>query len=183
MTILVVASFVFTVVVGAFVWFYWVAAFPCILLKSKLEFQKICDETRLAAREGKIPSESRGFIELQYFLDLERRAVSYPELLATGPLRKPTDSDLEELERRIDAIKQASPEIYEGFTRSQRWILALWFASRPSWLFLHGLLLALGLFWDWAAKAADREKKEAFAVASGLPPIDELCVFSTAAAR
>jgi hypothetical protein len=169
MTVVLVVALVFTVLVGAAVWFYWVAVFPCLLLSGRFSVQRISDELRLAISEGRVSTESRGFIELQYFLDIAGRALRHADLLGSGPPQKPAQHEFEEMESRINAIMKDVPEIQRAFIDLQHWLVALWLAARPTWFVPGLLLLALSTFSNWAAKRADYEKKEALATASCLP--------------
>jgi hypothetical protein len=169
MMVVLVLSLVFTIAASVSIWFYWVALFPCVLLKSRLTIQQISDEIHLAVREGKISSESRGFIELQYFLDLGRRVVRHADLLGSAPKQKPQRHEHEELESRIEAIMKDVPEIRKAFFNSQRWVIALWIATRPIYFVPVGVILVLSYFSESAERVAESKKEEVFAVASCLP--------------
>lgn len=169
MNILLQIAFLFTLFTGLCLWFYWAVFFPCIVLKSRFEIQKVSDDVQIAVREGRMSSESRGFIELQYFLDVGRRAVRHADLLMLSGKKRSSQSDFEEIERRASAIRKDSPEVQEAFMTSARWMIAIWLAARPMHLVFLGPLLVLAVFSDWAKKRADREQKGVFVVASGLP--------------
>lgn len=169
MNSLLLISFLFTAVSGACLFFYWTAVFPCVVLKSRLSIQRVSDDIYIALREGKISSESRGFIILERYLDLGRRAARHADMLSMATKTKMNPLKLEVIEAEIAVIKKDAPEIWDAFSTVRRWMVALWFAARPMHLLMLAPLLVLAVFSDWAEKKADREKKGGFVAASGLP--------------
>jgi hypothetical protein len=169
MNVLLVTSLLFTVFSGSCLFFYWVAFFPCVVLKSRFAIQKVCDDIQIAEREGTISSESHGFIALARYLEIGRRAARHADLLSVAPRNKITPSEQERLEREAAAIMKDVPEVREAFSTLSRWIVALWLAARPMRLLILCPLLILAFFSDWADKKADREKKGGFVAAAGLP--------------
>src|ERR1700693_2617691 len=169
MTFLIEASLVFTVLAAACVWFYWIALFPCLILKSRFQIQAIADNIRLAARNGTVPSASRGFTELEHFLDLAKRLARHAEMIALVPVRKPQEHELEEVKRRIDVIMNDDPMIRDAYLKVHRSMFAIFIASRPMLFIAFGFLFALATFSDWAARISEREKNEVYTLAARLP--------------
>jgi hypothetical protein len=170
MMVVLELSLVFTIGLSVVLWFYWIALFPCLVLKGGFRIQRISDGVRLSVLEKKISPESRGYIELQYFLDLSARAARHADLLGVTSRRKPARFEHTAFQNRIEAImKDGSPEIREAFVKCTRWTVALWLAARPIWLIPLAVLILLAFFSDWADRQAKQKKEEAFAVVSGLP--------------
>jgi hypothetical protein len=159
----------FTAVSGACLFFYWTVAFPCVVLKARLSIQRVCDDIHIAVWDGKISSESRGFIVLTHYLDLGRRAARHADMLPMVAKTKMSPVELKAMETEFAAIEKDAPEIRDAFSTLCRWIVALWLAARPMHLLILGPLLVLAVFSDWADKKADREKKGGFVAAAGLP--------------
>jgi hypothetical protein len=170
MIFLIEASLVFTILAAGSVWFYWVALFPCLVLKSRFKIQEIVDNIHLSARDGTLRSESHGFIELQHFLDLAKRMARHAEMIASFPTRKTEKHELEDLKRRIDAIMNDDPMIRDAFFSVHRWMFAILLASRPMRLLGFGIFLdALAIFSDWAVRIIEQQKNEVYTLASRLP--------------
>ena len=159
----------FTVSTGSFLLLYWVVFFPCIVLKSRFAIQKVCDDMHVAARNGTVSPESRGFIVLAHYIDIGRRAARHAEMLSVVRTSMLNSAEFEAFEREAEAIMKDAPEIREAFSTVARWILALWLAARPMQLLMLAPLLILAFFSESAAKKADREKKSGFVAAEGLP--------------
>jgi hypothetical protein len=169
MAFLMETALVFTIATAVCVWFYWVALFPCLILKSRFKIQEIVDNIHLSARNGTLHSESRGFTELQHFLDLAQRMARHAEMIASFPTRKLEDHELEDLKRRIDAIMKDDPMIRDAFVNVHRWMFGIFIASRPMWFVRFGFLDVLATFSDWAVRITEREKTEVYTLASCLP--------------
>jgi hypothetical protein len=169
MTLVMELTLFFTILTAACIWFYWVALFPCLILKSRFQIQEISDNIRLAARDRTALAEARGFIELEHFLGLAQRMARHAEMIASFPIRKPEKHELEDIKRRIDAIMKDDPTIRDAFLNVHRWMFGIFIASRPMWFVGFGILDALAIFSDWAARITEREKNEVYTLASSLP--------------
>jgi hypothetical protein len=161
------SSLALSVLSGLVVWFYWAVLFPCLALKSRFQIQQISDEAYIAHREGRISSVS--FIELQYFLNLGQRMIHHYDMLWLVPKRRPPASELEDLEKRMTALDKDTPAVRHAFVSVTRWMLALYLASNPMELLKLSFLVIYANFSDWADSEKEREKKEVYTLASGLP--------------
>ena len=169
MMFLMEVSLFFTILIAVGVWFYWIALFPCLVLKSRFQIQEIADKIHLAVLDGTVSSESRGFTELQHFLDLAQRMARHAEMIASFPTRKPEKHEVEDLKMRIDVVMKDEPIIREAFLSVHRWMFAIFIASRPIWFIAFGFLFVVATFSDWAVRITEREKNEVYTLASGLP--------------
>jgi hypothetical protein len=113
-------------------------------------------------------SNSRGFIELEYFLGISRRMARQYEIIGSPRQRKPQAHELEQMQRRFDAIHKDDAHIREAFKNLTRWMVALYLASYPIELLEIGFLMVCAFFSDRAARVTEREEKQVYAFAAGL---------------
>jgi hypothetical protein len=169
MMFLLEVSLILTLSSGLVLWFYWSVLFPCLALKSRFQIQQITDETYLAVRDGTISSASHGFIELEYFLVISRRMARQYEIIGSPRRRKPQAHELEQMQKRFDVIHKDVPQIRDAFKNLTRWMVALYLASNPIELLEIGFLMVGAFFSDRASRRTEREEKEVYAIAAGLP--------------